>query len=69
MLYWLMRPEVEPDNWTVMFNEGRGPLWEQHDSSCAAFLLAILTGEADTEYFPDLPADEHEFDSNDDILE
>ncbi|MFB8036100.1 SMI1/KNR4 family protein [Streptomyces sp. NPDC056004] len=69
VLYWLMRPEVEPDSWTVMFNEGRGPLWEHHDSSCAAFLLAILTGEADTEYFPDLPADEHEFDSNDDILE
>ncbi|WP_299532049.1 SMI1/KNR4 family protein [uncultured Streptomyces sp.] len=69
MLYWLIRPDDQPDGWTVMFNEGRGPLWEHHDTTCAGFLLAVLTGEADTDYFPDLPADDHTFDSNDDILE
>ncbi|MGW1467206.1 SMI1/KNR4 family protein [Streptomyces sp. NPDC002308] len=69
MLYWLIRPHSEPDSWTVLFNEGRGPLWEPHNNSCAAFLVDVLTGEADTEYFPDLPAEEHEFDSNEDILE
>lgn len=68
-LYWLVQPGQKPDAWTVMLNEGRGPLWEHHSAPCADFLLAVLTGQAETEYFPDLPADEHQFDSNDDILE
>ncbi|MET9907527.1 hypothetical protein ABZZ74_11960 [Streptomyces sp. NPDC006476] len=46
-----------------------GPEWEHHSSQCAPFLLALLTGEADTEYFTDLPLDSHGFDSNDDILD
>ncbi|MFJ7626612.1 hypothetical protein ACIQZN_08995 [Streptomyces sp. NPDC097595] len=50
-LYWLVRPGVEPDDWTVLFNEGRGPLWEPHAMGCLAFLLAVLTGTAETEYF------------------
>ncbi|WP_230211105.1 SMI1/KNR4 family protein [Streptomyces kaniharaensis] len=27
-LYWLVRPGVEPEEWTVILNEGRGPFWE-----------------------------------------
>ncbi|MFE0424904.1 hypothetical protein [Streptomyces sp. NPDC058953] len=50
-LYWLVRPGRHPDEWTVLYNEGRGPLWEHHDTGCADFLLAVLTGTADTEYF------------------
>ncbi|MFC5173080.1 SMI1/KNR4 family protein [Streptomyces mutomycini] len=68
MLYWLVKPGQEPDEWTVMFNEGRGPLWEHHDAQCASFLLAVLTGRAETNYFPALPVDQHQFDSNDEIL-
>lgn len=68
-LYWLVRPEQKPDEWTVMFNEGRGPEWEHHTASAASFLLSALTGEADSEYFPDLPVEDHQFESNDDILE
>ncbi|WP_037617505.1 SMI1/KNR4 family protein [Streptomyces aureus] len=67
-LYWLRRPSQKPEEWTVLLNEGRGPEWESHAESCATFLLAVLTGEARTEYFPDLPSDSHQFDSNDDIL-
>ncbi|WP_254667997.1 SMI1/KNR4 family protein [Streptomyces griseus] len=68
-LYWLAEPEQKPDEWTVMFNEGRGPLREHHDTQCSTFLSAVLTGQTETEYFPQLPADEHSFASNDDILE
>ncbi|WP_308280752.1 hypothetical protein [Streptomyces barringtoniae] len=50
-LYWLVRPGRHPDEWTVLYNEGRGPLWEHHDTGCLAFLLAVLTGTAETEYF------------------
>ncbi|MEU1202707.1 SMI1/KNR4 family protein [Streptomyces sp. NPDC005813] len=50
-LYWLARPGQHPDEWTVLYNEGRGPLWEHHDMGCLAFLLAVLTGTAETEYF------------------
>ncbi|MEV6195695.1 hypothetical protein AB0M19_25205 [Streptomyces sp. NPDC051920] len=50
-LYWLTRPGQHPDEWTVLYNEGRGPLWEHHDLGCVAFLLAVLNGTSDTEYF------------------
>ncbi|MFI8387736.1 hypothetical protein [Streptomyces sp. NPDC085540] len=50
-LYWLARPGQQPDEWTVLYNEGRGPLWEAHDTGCSDFLLAVLTGTAETEYF------------------
>ncbi|MDJ0461010.1 SMI1/KNR4 family protein [Streptomyces sp. H27-C3] len=68
MLYWLRRPGQKPEEWTTLFNEGRGPEWEYHPHPCAHFLLSVLTGEADTIYFDEFPPDEHEFDSNDDIL-
>ncbi|MFJ2025087.1 hypothetical protein ACIODW_14980 [Streptomyces sp. NPDC087897] len=50
-LYWLVRPGLHPDAWTVLHHEGRGPLWEHHETGCLAFLLAVLTGTAETEYF------------------
>jgi hypothetical protein len=61
-------PEQDPNEWTVMLNEGRGPKWEHHTSQCVSFLLSVLTGEFETEYFPDLSAQDHRFDSNEDIL-
>ena len=68
MLYWLVEPGREPDVWTVMFNEGRGPEWEHHATQCAPFLLAVLTGASGSEYFDDLPAGSHRFEPNDEIL-
>ncbi|MFF1555937.1 SMI1/KNR4 family protein [Streptomyces sp. NPDC058279] len=50
-LYWLARPGRHPDEWTVLYNEGRGPLWEHHDMGCLEFLLAVLAGTAETDYF------------------
>lgn len=67
-LYWLRQSRQTPSEWTVILNEGRGPEWEHHATQCVPFLLALLTGEAETDYFSDLPVDSHGFDSNDDIL-
>ncbi|MER6523022.1 hypothetical protein ABT246_40185 [Streptomyces sp. NPDC001553] len=68
-LYWLARPGQRPDEWTVLCNEGRGPLWGQHDMGSLAFLLAVLTGTAETEYFGHLydvlQQKEHRFESAD----
>ncbi|MFI6148656.1 hypothetical protein [Streptomyces sp. NPDC051109] len=50
-LYWLARPGQHPDEWTVLYNEGRGPLWEHHGTGCSALLLAVLTGTVETAYF------------------
>ncbi|WP_325100008.1 hypothetical protein [Streptomyces sp. GMY02] len=50
-LYWLGRPGRRPEEWTVLYNEGRGPLWEHHDMGCVAFLRAALTGTVESEYF------------------
>lgn len=68
MLYWLRRPGQKPEEWTTLFNEGRGPEWEHHPHSCVHFLFSVLTGEADTVYFDDFPPERHEFESNDDVL-
>jgi hypothetical protein len=27
-VYWLVKPEVSPEDWTVLVEEGRGPQWE-----------------------------------------
>ncbi|MFF6884139.1 SMI1/KNR4 family protein [Streptomyces sp. NPDC012421] len=63
-LYWLVRPDRDPDEWPVLYNEGRGPLWERHGPGCAAFLLGVLTGTVETSYFGYLyevlkPAEHH----------
>ncbi|WP_330461051.1 SMI1/KNR4 family protein [Streptomyces sp. NBC_00820] len=50
-LYWLVRPGQHPDEWTVLYNEGRGPLWEHHGMGCLSFLLGVLSGTVRTEYF------------------
>lgn len=50
-LYWLVRPGVEPEEWTVMLNEGRGPLWEAHPVSCSRFLLDVVAGTTTSSYF------------------
>ncbi|GGV73751.1 hypothetical protein GCM10010277_87630 [Streptomyces longisporoflavus] len=68
MLYWLRRPGQKPEEWTTLFNEGRGPEWEYHPRSCADFLIRALTGEANTVYFDEFPPEEHEFESNDELL-
>ncbi|GGS74888.1 hypothetical protein GCM10010222_14940 [Streptomyces tanashiensis] len=62
VLYWLVRPGVEPEEWTVVLNEGRGPLWEAHAASCSRFLLDVVAGTTSSYYFTDLddPVDQDE---------
>ncbi|MEU9304070.1 SMI1/KNR4 family protein [Streptomyces sp. NPDC048269] len=55
VLYWLALPGVLPEEWPVILNEGRGPLWEFHPtSSCSRFLLEVCTGSTGSYYFSDL---------------
>ncbi|MFJ4336846.1 hypothetical protein [Streptomyces sp. NPDC088915] len=44
-LYWLVRPGLAPDRWTVMVNEARGARWEHFSVSCTRFLASVLSGE------------------------
>jgi hypothetical protein len=67
-LYWLVLPGRKPAEWTVVLNEGRGPEWERYSLPCAEFLVGVLTGAIDSFYFPDFPADVHQFASKADIL-
>ncbi|MFB7330759.1 SMI1/KNR4 family protein [Streptomyces adustus] len=53
-LYWLVQPDVEPEEWTVILNEGRGPLWETTPVSCSRFLLDVVAGTTTSFYFTDL---------------
>jgi hypothetical protein len=44
ILFWLVLPGRNPDTWTVMVNESRGPRWEHHAMTCTDFLASLLTG-------------------------
>ncbi|ALC25065.1 SMI1/KNR4 family protein [Streptomyces pristinaespiralis] len=61
-LYWLVRPGVEPDRWTVMVNEARGDRWEHFSVSCTDFLASALDGELQSDILSSLfPRAPHEF--------
>ncbi|MFF4342993.1 SMI1/KNR4 family protein [Kitasatospora sp. NPDC001540] len=61
-LYWLARPGEDPDEWTVMVNEARGPRWEHLDMGCTRFLAAVLSGDLRSEILSDsFPTDPHAF--------
>ncbi|MCM2421329.1 SMI1/KNR4 family protein [Streptomyces sp. RKAG293] len=61
-LYWLIRPGQEPDDWTVMVNEARGPRWEHFAMTCTNFLASLLAGSVRSDILASrLPAPEHEF--------
>ncbi|MFB6627036.1 SMI1/KNR4 family protein [Streptomyces sp. NPDC056374] len=67
-LYWLSSGDVRPDEWTVLANAGRGPEWEHHPVSGVRFILSVLTGEIRSDILGNLPADDHAFDPNAEIL-
>ncbi|MFE6847111.1 SMI1/KNR4 family protein [Streptomyces sp. NPDC057686] len=61
-LYWLVRPGLEPDRWTVMVNEARGDRWEHFSVSCTQFLASSLDGELQSSLLSSLfPRATHEF--------
>ncbi|MFD3937558.1 SMI1/KNR4 family protein [Streptomyces sp. NPDC058611] len=61
-LYWLVRPGLEPDQWTVMVNEARGDRWEHYSVSCTRFLASSLDGELQSNILSSLfPRATHEY--------
>ncbi|MFF3861265.1 SMI1/KNR4 family protein [Streptomyces sp. NPDC002209] len=61
-LYWLVRPGLEPDRWTVMVNEARGDRWEHFSVSCTQFLASSLDGALQSSILSSLfPRAAHEF--------
>ncbi|MEU2238669.1 SMI1/KNR4 family protein [Streptomyces sp. NPDC018338] len=74
VLYWLVRPGVEPEEWTVILNEGRGPLWEATPVSCSRFVHDVVAGTTTSYYFTDVddlvdPEDRNRFLSHAQILD
>ncbi|MFI6015290.1 SMI1/KNR4 family protein [Streptomyces sp. NPDC051243] len=61
-LYWLVRPDRSPDEWTVMVNEARGDRWEHFPMNCTGFLAAALAGDLRSAVLSSrFPLTEHEF--------
>lgn len=61
-LYWLVRPEQQPEHWTVMVNEARGGSWEHIELSCTGFLVAALTREFESRILSSrFPLAQHQF--------
>ncbi|MFD3534404.1 SMI1/KNR4 family protein [Streptomyces sp. NPDC058664] len=52
--YRVVRPGVEPEEWTVVLNEGRGPLWEAAPVSCSRYLHDVVAGTSTSFHFGDL---------------
>ncbi|WP_324614274.1 SMI1/KNR4 family protein [Streptomyces kebangsaanensis] len=73
-LYWLVRPGTEPEEWTVLLNEGRGPLREACPVSCGQFLLDVVAGTTTSFHFTGLddvvdPEDRSRFAPDSQILD
>ncbi|WP_327360232.1 SMI1/KNR4 family protein [Streptomyces sp. NBC_01296] len=67
-LYWLVLPGLDPNEWTVMVNEARGPRWEHHSVSCTQFLASSLDGELQSNILSSLfPRATHEFSRLDEV--
>jgi hypothetical protein len=50
-LYWLTSGE-NPDKWTVVVGEARGPDWEEYSTDLTGFLAKLLSGELRSNIFP-----------------
>jgi hypothetical protein len=52
--FWLNRGNsVDPDQWSVVVNEGRGPEWDVTDLPTCAWLEAVLSGRLRVRVFPE----------------
>ncbi|MGW3123960.1 SMI1/KNR4 family protein [Streptomyces sp. NPDC001107] len=61
-LYWRVRADQSPGEWTVMVNEARGDRWEHYSMNCTEFLVAALEGAVQSAVFSSrFPLAEHEF--------
>lgn len=65
-IYWLRWPHDDPDRWTVVANEARGPSWVRFDGGLVAFLAAVLDRSFTVPIFPDdFPSEEPVFEPYD----
>lgn len=61
-IYWVRRPEVDPDRWPIVANAARNTKWPEFDGGIVQFLVATLSGRYRCEVFPDsFPGDEPVF--------
>jgi hypothetical protein len=60
VVYW--HATGDPDDWTVVVNESRGPEWHAFDGNATEFLVATLSGRERVPMFPeDFPSEEPGF--------
>lgn len=45
MLYWRTRELDDPETWTIVGNEARGPDWFEYEGGLDSFLTACISGE------------------------
>ncbi|MDT0267681.1 SMI1/KNR4 family protein [Streptomyces sp. DSM 44915] len=51
-IYWVTRPEDDPDAWTLTGNGARNTRWPRFDGGIVAFLVATLSGAHKMAIFP-----------------
>jgi hypothetical protein len=55
--FWDGDPARDPNRWTVVVNEGRGPQWERYAGDASSFLADVLARRHTVEVFPpDFPS-------------
>jgi hypothetical protein len=60
--YWKVIPVSDPNKWTILVNESRGPRWEEFEGSTTDWLAAVLSGRHRIRSFPsDFPSDHPHF--------
>jgi hypothetical protein len=53
-IYWVRRPGMEPDDWTIVVNAARDWIdWPAFDGGLVEFLAAVLSSEHRCDAFPD----------------
>ncbi|WP_330455501.1 SMI1/KNR4 family protein [Streptomyces sp. NBC_00820] len=67
-LYWLVRPDDNPDTRPILINSASVEDWERYDTTVTRFLTAVLTGEVHSEILWDqFPLPRHTFRSAHDM--
>lgn len=60
--YWKISGISDPDEWTVIVNESRGPEWDEFGGSTTEWLVAVLSGRYRVRVFPrDFPSSDPGF--------
>jgi hypothetical protein len=61
-IYWVKRPDDEPDSWVVTVNAARRVKWSQFGGGIVVFLVEVLSGGHHVETFPgNFPSERPEF--------